>query len=126
MAEHGGELQTARMLWTATYQTTHDDNVKANAASHLRAITVDDEVTQLERLIGIYRQRTGRTPSSFEEMAAVGLLRGTPADPLGNPFRLAPGGNVEVTDPDDLPFIEKGLPEGYVPSAAPKILPADR
>jgi len=126
MAEHGGELQTARMLWTATYQTTHDDNVKANAASHLRAITVDDEVTQLERLIGIYRQRTGRAPASFEEMAAVGLLRGTPLDPLGNPFRLAPGVNVEVTDPDDLPFIEKGLPEGYVPSAAPKILPADR
>lgn len=126
MAEHGGELETARMLWTATYQTTHDDSVKANAASHLRALMVDDEVTELERLVGIYRRRTGRTPSSFAEMAAAGLLRGTPGDPLGNPYRLAPDGKVEVTDPDDLPFIEKGLPEGYVPSVAPKILPADK
>jgi tetratricopeptide (TPR) repeat protein len=125
MAEHGGELQTARMLWTATYQTTHDDQVKANAASHLRALLVDEEVGDLERLVGLYRQRTGRLPASFTDMAAAGLLRGAPVDPLGNPYHLTPEGAVEVTDPDDLPFIEKGLPAGYVPSVAPKILPVE-
>jgi hypothetical protein len=125
MAEHGGELQTARMLWTATYQTTHDDQVKANAASHLRALQVDQDVTDLEHVVEIYRQRIGRLPSSFREMAAAGLLRGLPTDPLGNPYRLTSDGKVEVTDPDDLPFVEKGLPAGYVPSVAPKILPAD-
>jgi len=31
-----------------------------------------------------------------------------------------------VTDPDDLPFIENGLPAGYVPSVVPKILPSDK
>jgi tetratricopeptide (TPR) repeat protein len=125
MAQHGGELQTARMLWTATYQTTHDDHVKANAASHLRALQVDQDVIDLERLVEVYRQRTGHLPASFREMAAAGLLRGVPADPLGNPYRLTSDGKVEVTDPDDLPFVENGLPAGYVPSAAPKILPAD-
>ncbi len=124
MAEHGGEIQTARMMWSATHQTSHDDHVKANAAAHLRALQVDQDVTDLERLVEIYRQRTGHLPASFSEMAAVGLLRGIPEDPLGKPYRLTANGQVEVTDPDDLPFIENGLPAGYAPSVVPKILPA--
>src|SRR5579863_6202314 len=125
MAAHGGEPGTARMLWKATYQTTHDEHVKANAASHLRAFQVDQDVTDLEHVVEIYRQRTGRWPAGFGEMTAAGLLRGVPEDPLGKPYRLTSGGKVEVTDPDDLPFIEKGLPAGYVPSIVPKILPAN-
>src|SRR5450432_501906 len=114
MAEHGGETQTARMLWRATYQTTHDDHVKANAASHLRALQVDQDVSDLEHVVEIYRQRTGRLPASFGEVMTAGLLRGMPADPLGKPYRLTSDGKVEVTDPDDLPFVENGLPSDYV------------
>jgi hypothetical protein len=36
-----------------------------------------------------------------------------------------PEGQIEVRDPDHLPFIEKGLPPGYVPPKVPKFLPAD-
>jgi len=124
MAEHGGEAQTARMLWSATYQTTRDEHIKANAAAHLRALQVDQDVTDLEQVAEIYRQRSGRWPASFGEMAAAGLLRGTPEDPMGQPYRLTADGKIVVTDPDDLPFVENGLPEGYTPSIVPKILPA--
>jgi len=125
MAEHGGDTQTARMLWSATFQTTHDDHVKANAASHLRALQVDQDVSDLERAVEIYRQRTGRLPASFVDMAAAGLLRGIPQDPLGQPYRLTSDGKVEVTDPDDLPFVENGLPASYVPPVVPKITPVE-
>lgn len=125
MAEHGGEAQTARMLWSATYQTTHDDHVKANAAAHLRALQVDQDVSDLERTVEIYRQRAGRLPTSLVDMAAAGLLRGIPKDPLGQPYRLTSDGKVEVTDPDDLPFVENGLPAGYVPPVVPKITPVE-
>src|SRR5713101_7451133 len=47
MAEHGGDLETARMLWSATYQTTHDRLIRANTAAHLRAVRVDEEVPEL-------------------------------------------------------------------------------
>jgi hypothetical protein len=126
MAEHGGETQTARMLWSATYQTTHDEHVKANAASHLRALQVDQDVADLQHVVDTYRQRTGHLPSSFREIATSGLLRGAPEDPLGKPYQLTSSGKVEVTDPDDLPFIENGLPAGYVPSVVPRILPSDK
>lgn len=125
MAQHGGESQTARMLWTTTYQTTQDRNVKANAASHLRALQVDQDVADLEGVVEVYRQRTGRLPAGFHDLAVAGLLHGVPADPLGKPYRLTSDGKVELSDPDDLPFVEKGLPVGYVPSVAPKILPVD-
>jgi tetratricopeptide (TPR) repeat protein len=125
MAEHGGDLQTARMLWSATYQTTPDKDVRANAAAHLRAVQADIEVTELERLAEVYRQKAGHVPASFGEMVSTGLLRGMPTDPLGYDYKLTGNGRVLLRDPDDLPFVEKGLPDGYVAPVAPKIRPVD-
>jgi hypothetical protein len=125
MAEHAGDQQMARMMWSTTYQTTKDSTVRANAAAHLRALQSDEDVTNLEEMTGRYRQQTGRFPSSFSEVQAAGWLQGTPLDPLGHTYKLMPDGRVEVRVPDDLPFIQKGMPPGYVAPATPKFLPAD-
>jgi tetratricopeptide (TPR) repeat protein len=124
MAEHAGELQTARMLWQTTYETSQDKDIRANAVAHLRALLVDESVPKLEGEVATYRQKTGHLPVSFAEMATAGLLPGIPLDPLGVPYRLNAEGRVEVQDPDNLPFIEKGLPPGYV-APKPKFLPSD-
>jgi hypothetical protein len=34
---------------------------------------------------------------------------------------LMPDGSVEVRVPDDLPFIQKGVPIGYIPPKVPKM-----
>jgi hypothetical protein len=125
MAEHAGDLQMARLMWSTTYEGSKDSSVRANAAAHLRALQVDEDVTNLEAAIERYRQMNGRLPSSFSDLEATGLIQGTPADPLGHPYKLMPDGRVEVRVPDDLPFIEKGLPPNYVPPLAPKFLPTD-
>src|SRR5437667_2521014 len=125
MAEHAGDLQTARMLWTTMYQSTHDQSIRANAAAHLRALQVDEDVLVLERLVNIYRDKTGRVPDSFSDLAAACLLRGTATDPLGHAYKLMPDGHVVVRVPDDLPFLKKGIPPGYVPPQTPKLLPSD-
>ncbi len=125
MAEHAGEIETARMLWTATYQNSKDKNIRANAAAHLRALRVDDDVAHLETLVDEFRERTGRIPSSFAELQIPGLNGGTPVDPLGNPYKLTPYGHIEVQHPDDFPFIVNGAPPGYIPPKVPKFLPSD-
>jgi len=125
MAEHAGDLSTARLLWTATYQTTNDRQVRANAVAHLRALQVDEDVPILESLVSQYRARTGHLPQSFAELQAAGMLRGTPLDPLGNAYRLTAEGRVVVGEPDDLPFIQQGKPPGYKPPAKPKLLPVE-
>ena len=125
MAEHAGDQEMARMMWSTTYQTTKDKTVRANAAAHLRALQSDEDVTNLEGMTGRYRQQAGRFPSSFSELQTAGWLRGVPVDPLGHTYKLMPDGRVEVRVPDDLPFIQKGMPPEYVAPATPKFLPAD-
>ena len=115
MAQHAGDSQMARALWTTTYETSQDKQIRGNAIVHLRALDVADEVTGLEALVAQYKQMAGKTPSSFEELVAAGYLKYAPRDPIGHPYKLMPDGHVEVAVPDDIPFIDKGAPPGYTP-----------
>jgi hypothetical protein len=124
MAQHGGEIEMARMMWTTAYQSTQDRSIQANALAHLRALRVDEDVAELEKLVSLYKDKTGHQPASFYDLQSAGLLRAMPVDPLGHTYKLMPDGSVEVRDPDDIPFIEKGTPPGYV-APPPKFLPSD-
>ena len=118
MAQHAGEYETARMLWSATYQTAQDAQIKENAVEHLRALRVDEDVKHLQEAVTRFGERTGRLPASMAELTAVERLSGSPVDPDGHPYKLTPEGRVEIRVPDDFPFATKGLPPGYKP--APK------
>lgn len=115
MAQHAGDTQMGRALWTTTYQTTEDKQIRANALAHLRALRVTDDVTALEDLVVQYGQKTGQLPKTLADMVAAHLLQGIPLDPTGRPYKLMPSGRIEVEVPDDIPFIEKGAPPGYKP-----------
>jgi tetratricopeptide (TPR) repeat protein len=111
MAQHAGEFDTARMLWVTTYQSTQDAKIRQNAVWHLQALQVDQDVTNLEA-VASYRQQTGKLPVNMLDLEHNGLLRGTPLDPRGRPYRLMLDGRIEVDDPQSIPFITKGLPPG--------------
>jgi tetratricopeptide (TPR) repeat protein len=115
MAQHAGEFQTARMLWSAMLQTTQDKQIKANAMEHLRALAVDEDVQHLQEAVTRFGQRTGHLPAGMAELVAAEGLPGVPVDPDGHPYKLTPEGRVEVRVPDDFPFVSKGLPPGYKP-----------
>ncbi len=119
MAQHGGEIGTARYLWQHIYESTQDDQIKHNAALHLVALNVDQEVDYLEALVREYRKNTGKQPASWFQMISEGYLRRLPVDPLGKPYKLTPDGRVEVQDVDSLPFITRGVPPG---KEAPRFL----
>jgi tetratricopeptide (TPR) repeat protein len=115
MAQHAGEIQTARMLWETAYATTQDDLIRKNAVTHLRALKVDEDLTELEKLVARYEEQTGRLPSSFNVLVGAGILLGVPVDPDGTPYKLMPDGRIELRNPEDFSFVEKGLPPGYEP-----------
>lgn len=119
MALHAGDLGTARLLWSSTYESTHDSFVRANAIEHLRAIQVDEDVTNLQAAVTRFGERTGRLPTSMAELAAAEHLR-LPVDPDGHPYKLTTDGRIEVQNPDDFNFLTKGVPRGYKPPALPK------
>jgi tetratricopeptide (TPR) repeat protein len=115
MAQHAGEYQTAQMLWTATYQTTQDQQIKQNAVEHLRALRVDQEVQHLQEAVTRFGERTGRLPASMAELVAAEGMGGIPVDPDGHAYKMTPEGRIELRAPDDFAFATKGLPPGYRP-----------
>jgi tetratricopeptide (TPR) repeat protein len=115
MAQHAGEYQTAEMLWSATYQTAQDAQIKANALEHLRALRVDEDIQHLQEAVTRFGERTGRLPASMAELVSAENMAGTPVDPDGHPYKLTPEGRVEIRVPDDFPFVTRGLPPGYKP-----------
>ena len=119
MASHAGDFATARMLWRATYESASESNIRQNAVEHLRAIKVDEDVTNLEAAVEQFSQQNGRPPISMSELAEAEHWRGIPVDPDGIPYNLTLEGQVLVENPDEFPFITKGTPPGYVP-APPK------
>ena len=116
MAQHAGEFDTARMLWLTTFQSATDPRIRENAAQHLTALQVDQEVTQLEQIIEKYREQTGHFPSSMSDLGRAGLIRALPLDPNGHPFKLMADGRIEVQNPKDFLFLTKGLPPENAPA----------
>jgi tetratricopeptide (TPR) repeat protein len=115
MAMHAGDFTTARMLWSATYETARESNIRQNAVEHLRAIQVDEDVTHLEALVTAFGDRNGRAPTSMAELVVAAHLKGIPVDPDGDAYKITPDGRVLIENPDDFPFITNGLPPGYKP-----------
>src|SRR5215469_8809660 len=120
MAERANDPQTALNLWSKLYETTSDEMVKQNALQHIEGLRTDQEVLELERLVKIYQERTGRLPTTWYEMMHQGLLGQVPLDPTDKPYKLMADGTVQVEDPDSLPFITQGLPPGWKKSTKPQ------
>lgn len=124
MAQNAGQIETSRMLWTTTLESTEDKMIKENAIAHLRALQVDQEVTDLENALVRYREKTGHAPQSLRDLVSDGIIPSLPVDPTGSPYRLTADGRIEVRRPDDIPFITKGTPPGYKAPVAPLAKPA--
>lgn len=120
LANRAGERETARYLWSHILESTEDEHIKDNARNRLIALRIDEEVEILQQRVDMYREKTGRMPSGFEELVAAGWLRSVPRSPDGKPYEML-NGHVELADHKKFPFITKGLPEGFEASDLPKL-----
>lgn len=117
MAEHAQDFNTARLLWSAAYESSQETTIRQNALEHLRAIQVDEDITSLQNAVTRFVQANGRIPTSLWEVANAEHWRGLPVDPDGNPYELSLDGQVLLAKPDDFPFVTMGLSPGYKPGA---------
>ena len=116
MAEHGGDVLTARLLWSKTFETAHEKDIRENAIAHLRALQVDEDIAHLQAAVTDFGERTGQLPTSMAELTTAEHLPANPADPDGNPYLMTPRGLIVLDKPDDFPFVTRGLPPGFKPS----------
>ncbi|MCU1287112.1 MAG: hypothetical protein JWO13_3462 [Acidobacteriales bacterium] len=124
MEQRAGNTQTARILWTNIYESTDEPIIRRNALTRLVALRVDEDVWNLDHLLEKYIDHTGSTPHSWQELISGGILRGVPADPSGDPYKLTTDGHAVVQNPQKFPFIQRGIPRGQ--SSPETITPESR
>ncbi len=116
MAQGGDDLKMARKLWDEVLKGTKDPMIRSNAIQRLASISSDEAVIELQKRVDAYSEKLGHAPGSMRDLIEVGLLRGIPLDPMGNPYEIDSYGKVVVKDQRKLPFITKGLPHGTEPT----------
>jgi tetratricopeptide (TPR) repeat protein len=113
MAQHAGESSTAAAIWSRLYDSTEDPEIRQTAARHVASLHADMDITQLEQLIRQVHEKTGKLPTSWEDLVRLRVLAGIPVDPLGEPYRLEADGTVRVQHPEKFPFMS-------LPGSSPK------
>jgi hypothetical protein len=97
IAEEGESLETSYFLWKQVYDTATDPQIKKNADMHLKLVSAQMAMREIDRLAAEYETRTGRHASHLGELVQAGVLKGIPLDPEGYPYVLGKDGKVELS-----------------------------
>jgi len=94
----GGHRETARHLWTILFETAENDQMRANALTHLQQLDALDQIELLQPIAEAYHERTGSFPTNWEQLIEAGLVGAVPTDPSDTPYVLNPTSEeVEVS-----------------------------
>lgn len=105
IAAEGNSLETSVFLWQDIYNTTKDKQIKENALTHLQLLKAEEDCKRIDQVGDEFAKKYGRRPRTMQELVAVGLLRGVPADALGYPYVFSEEGKAELNQ--DSPLLEK-------------------
>ena len=105
IAEEGESLETSYFLWKQIYDTATDPEIKKNAETHLKLVSAQMALREINRLAVEYETQTGRHASHLRELVQAGLLKGIPLDPEGYPYVLGQDGKAELSL--DSPLMEQ-------------------
>jgi len=98
VAGTGNELETSRLIWTAVYSSSKDEQVRRTALQHVHSLDAALGLKRLDESSEDYWRKFGRFPTSMQELRDAGLVGGTLQDPAGYPYVMGPNG-VPQLDP---------------------------
>jgi tetratricopeptide (TPR) repeat protein len=96
IAGQGQSLDTSYFLWQQVYDTTTDELIRKNAASHLRLLKVDLDLRALDQRLDEYEKQTGKRAKRMSELVEAGLLKKLPTDAHGFPYVVGTSGKAEL------------------------------
>ena len=88
MMAKGGDRQTARVIWRNILSTSEGAWIKETARKRLLQLDALDQIDHLRQIRDEFHRRKGRSPESWEQIIAAGLLGDIPVDPAGTPYTL--------------------------------------
>jgi hypothetical protein len=86
----GGHRSASRTLFKILHETGESDWIRKDAARRLRQLDAMDAIDQLRRVVGVYRERGGAMPVTWDSLVRAGYLRAIPLDPDGVAYSLGP------------------------------------
>ena len=110
MASQGGSRATAREIYNRMFEQTDDEKMRELAAKRLLQLQSWDERDALRRVLAAFRERAGRCPAAWRELAPILRaarvqmdMSGAPLDPAGAPYVLAGDGcDVELSEKSEI------------------------
>ena len=105
VSEQGDNPETSAFLWNEIYTSTTDPQMKENAATHLQILRADADCKAIDALSDEFEKKNSRRPASIQELVRAGLLKGVPADPLGEAYVLDSDGKAQLNP--DSPLAKK-------------------
>jgi len=108
VAQKGGSLETARMIWSEIYESNKDPKIRERALDTLRGLKALEDEIELNQLAEEYQKRFRHHPASPTELRSAGLLQGLPVDPAGYPYVFGPDGKAAL-DPTSPVVIPKEI-----------------
>jgi hypothetical protein len=105
VSEQGDSPETSQFLWNEIYTSTTDPQMKENAATHLQILRADADCKAIDALSDEFEKKNSRRPASIQELVRAGLLKGVPADPLGEAYVLDSDGKAQLNP--DSPLAKK-------------------
>jgi hypothetical protein len=97
VSAEGGAIRTSRLLWSEIYRQAANDQIRQRAREQLAALTAQEDLQNLDRLLAEFQEHQGRRARSLQDLVAVGLLRGIPVDPSGAPYRVDADGRARLS-----------------------------
>lgn len=108
VAAKGDSFSTSREIWAEIFETAQDPVVKKNAFRHLQSLQAQQDLLELDKYAGGYREKYGRYPATVNELYENRILSAIARDPAGIPYIFGPDGKAQL-DPKSPVVIEKPL-----------------
>lgn len=86
----GGSVEVAIALWQQQYREANRADVRENARNHLLSFQVARDLSTLETLLKIFREKTGVFPGNLQELVRGRTHKYATVDPLGTPYEYDP------------------------------------
>jgi tetratricopeptide (TPR) repeat protein len=94
----GGSRDSSRQLWTQLMNEPDAAYIRSQAQHRLQQLDAMDTIDALTKVLQRFRDREGRMPRTWQELATAERLRGIPVDPAGVPFVVDPQtGRIDVS-----------------------------
>ena len=89
MAVEANDPSAALEFLQRLYIQANDEQFRNGVAERIRDVMAERDIRELERAVGLYRERSGSLPRTLDDLVSSGILAKIPEEPFGGRYELS-------------------------------------